>query len=105
METPRDTHDECERIVQIIPAPPNLVAVWKQDAGEFLYEPVICLALVESWLVDRRLDEDHWCRGMPEEDGALSLARHVRPLCLTEGRLELCDQGNYVGMEERGSQA
>ncbi len=35
-------------ILQIIPAPSGMEALWYSDAGTLLREPVVCLALVES---------------------------------------------------------
>lgn len=37
------------KIIQIIPAPPNMWARWEPDDGEELeYSPVVCLALMQE---------------------------------------------------------
>lgn len=37
------------KIIQIIPAPPNILAKWGPDeGGEMEYSPIVCLSLMED---------------------------------------------------------
>ncbi|MEP7308025.1 MAG: hypothetical protein ABJA98_21180 [Acidobacteriota bacterium] len=88
----------CHRILQIMPAPANLRAVWRAD-GEKIYAPVVCLALVESWVVPEGVPVSDRRRSEPDED-VKNVWRTVEPITISDLGLDLCSaDSNYEGVE------